>query len=107
MNPGPKAPTGAAPDLAAVRVDRAMTELAHGRAVRLLEHDAALPADALLVCVVENLCAARLSWLAGLGAPLQLLLSGEQLARQRGFTLRMRHRVPRRGSRSMSCANIE
>jgi GTP cyclohydrolase II len=78
MNPDAKAPAGAAPDLAAVRVDRAMTELAHGRAVRLLEHDAVEPADALLVCVVENLCAARLHWLVGLGAPLQLLLSGER-----------------------------
>ena len=55
-----------------------MTELAHGRAVRLLEDDGAEPADALLVCVVENLCAARLRWLTGLGAPLQLLLSGER-----------------------------
>ena len=66
---------------AAVRVDRAQTELTHGRAICL-----AGPADGRsvaavacnLVAAVETLTAARLAWMASWGSPLQLLLTAER-----------------------------
>jgi GTP cyclohydrolase II len=64
----------AEPSLAEVRVDRAITELLHGRPVRLLEADG----TAWLVSAVESLTQARLDGLASLGSPLQLLLGGER-----------------------------
>jgi GTP cyclohydrolase II len=64
----------AEPSLADVRVDRAITELLHGRPVRLLEADGAV----WLVSAVESLTQARLDGLAALGSPLQLLLGGER-----------------------------
>ncbi|OYT98480.1 MAG: GTP cyclohydrolase [Burkholderiales bacterium PBB1] len=66
---------------AAVRVDRAQTELMHGRAVCLtgLAHDqTAASGPCHLVAAVETLNADRLAWLASWGAPLQLLLTAER-----------------------------
>ncbi len=66
---------------AAVRVDRAVTELLHGRAICLVDlldgHPAAV-ATCHLVAAVETLNAARLAWLLSWGAPLQLLLTAER-----------------------------
>lgn len=63
---------------AAVQVDRAQTELRHGRVVVVTTADAAAPL--LLVAAVETLTEARLAWLtaAGGGAP-RLLLTAERL----------------------------
>ncbi len=66
------------PDLAAVRVDRATTELKHGRAVRLCDDDGSASAGALVVAAVEALTASRLGWFCALGVPMQLLLGGER-----------------------------
>ncbi len=66
---------------AAVRVDRAQTELMHGRAICLVDLADGLPAAAAsyhLVAAVETLNAARLAWLSSWGAPLQLLLTAER-----------------------------
>lgn len=66
---------------AAVRVDRAQTELMHGRAVCLTGPVNGQPAaDGFchLVTAVETLNADRLAWLASWGAPLQLLLTAER-----------------------------
>ena len=61
---------------AAVRVDRAQTELAHGRAVCLSGPVGAVACN--LVAAVETLNAGRLAWMASWGAPLQLLLTAER-----------------------------
>lgn len=72
----PRSPEDAPePDLAAVRVDRAATELKHGRAVRLCD-DAG--SGALVIAAVEALTATRLGWFGRLGVPMQLLLGGER-----------------------------
>jgi GTP cyclohydrolase II len=68
--PSTTAPT----ELVATRVDRAQTELRHGRAVQLATGDAA----ACVVVAVEGLTAERLRWLVSLGAPVQLLLTAER-----------------------------
>ena len=89
--PRPTDSTPAAPDeLVAARVDRAQTELRHGRAVRLggidapargaaVEVAADSAADgAAVIVAVEGLTADRLRWLTSLGAPVQLLLTAER-----------------------------
>ena len=66
---------------AAVRVDRAQTELMHGRAVCLTGLASGQPAaggPCHLVAAVETLNADRLAWLASWGVPLQLLLTAER-----------------------------
>lgn len=78
-SPPPLAPEAAhEPDLAAVRVDRATTELKHGRAVRLCDDDGGEPAGALVIAAVEALTATRFGWFAALGVPMQLLLGGDR-----------------------------
>lgn len=61
---------------AAVRVDRARTELRHGRPILLRAPGAD---DALVVAAVETLGPSRLRALGALGAPLALLLTQERL----------------------------
>ena len=70
----------ASAEQAATRVDRAQTELKHGRAIRLIDRDPPVGAvEAGCVAVaVEALTAPRLRWLSSLGAPLQLLLTAER-----------------------------
>jgi GTP cyclohydrolase II len=66
---------------ASVRVDRAQTELMHGRAICLIGPQDGRPAAAAtchLVAAVETLNAARLAWLSSWGAPLHLLLTAER-----------------------------
>ena len=63
------------PELAAVRVDRATTELKHGRAVRVCDTG---DTAALVVAAVESLTATRFGWFAALGVPMQLLLGGDR-----------------------------
>ncbi len=66
---------------AAVRVDRAQTELAHGRAICLNGPMTGRPVAAMacnLVAAVETLNVARLAWMTSFGAPLQLLLTAER-----------------------------
>ena len=66
---------------AAVRVDRAQTELMHGRAICLLGPMDGRPAAAgscHLVAAVETLNAAHLAGLSSWGAPPQLLLTAER-----------------------------
>lgn len=66
---------------AAVRVDRAQTELMHGRAICLTGLATGQPAAGSpghLVAAVETLNADRLAWLASWGVPLQLLLTAER-----------------------------
>lgn len=73
---------------AATRVDRAQTELKHGRAIRLIDRDSpdgVVDAGCVLVAV-EALTPTRLRWLSSLGAPLQLLLTIER-ALALGFPL--------------------
>ncbi len=70
-------------ELAAVRVDRAQTELRHGRAVVVVSADPAAPV--LLAAAVETLGAARLQTLSHAGAPPRLLLTPERL-RAMGWT---------------------
>lgn len=70
-------------ELAAVRVDRAQTELRHGRAVVVVSTDPAAPV--LLAAAVETLGAARLQTLSHAGAPPRLLLTPERL-RAMGWT---------------------
>jgi len=68
-------------DQAAVRVDRAQTELLHGRAICLMGPVDGRPvtgAPCNLVVAVETLNAARLAWLTSWAAPLQLLLTAER-----------------------------
>lgn len=62
---------------AAVRADRAQTELRHGRAVVVVSADPAAPV--LLAAAVETLGAARLQMLSHAGAPPRLLLTAERL----------------------------
>ena len=64
-------------ELAAVRVDRAQTELKHGRAVVVVTTDPSAPV--LLAAAVETLGSARLHSLSALGQPLRLLLTAERL----------------------------
>jgi GTP cyclohydrolase II len=66
------------PELAAVRVDRATTELKHGRAVRVCDAGDTASAAALVVAAVESLTATRFGWFAALGVPMQLLLGGDR-----------------------------
>ena len=76
----PPAPTPLRDEQAAVRVDRALTELLHGRAVCLVdsvEGPPAVAAPCTLVAAVEVLSAARLAWLSAWGRP-QLLLTAER-----------------------------
>ncbi len=66
---------------AAVRVDRAQTELMHGRAICLIgpaDESPVAGAPCNLVVAVETLNAARLAWLTSWAAPLQLLLTAER-----------------------------
>ncbi|MEI7465050.1 MAG: GTP cyclohydrolase II [Burkholderiales bacterium] len=68
-------------ELAAVRVDRAQTELMHGRAICLIgpaDENPVAGAPCNLVVAVETLNAARLAWLTSWAAPLQLLLTAER-----------------------------
>jgi GTP cyclohydrolase II len=78
-SPGLDAPS----ELAAVRVDRAQTELRHGRAVAVVSTDPAAPV--LLAAAVETLGATRLQMLSHAGAPPRLLLTPERL-RAMGWT---------------------
>jgi GTP cyclohydrolase II len=77
-----RAPTVAlaADEQAATRVDRALTELKHGRAIRLIDRDPAADeaATACVVVAIEALTPPRLRWLSSLGAPLQMLLTPER-----------------------------
>ncbi len=66
----------AADEQAATRVDRAQTELKHGRAIRLVDQDAS--AAGWVGVAVESLTAQRLRWLQSLGTPVQLLLTTER-----------------------------
>ncbi|MDO9314610.1 MAG: GTP cyclohydrolase II [Burkholderiaceae bacterium] len=70
----------AADEQAATRVDRAQTELKHGRVVRLIDCDP--PGDVVtsscVVAAVEALTPLRLRWLSSLGAPVHLLLTTER-----------------------------
>jgi len=64
-------------------VDRAQTELMHGRAICLVDLADGHPAEAAtchLVAAVETLNAARLAWLLSWGARLQLLLTAERVS---------------------------
>ncbi|MCW7539136.1 GTP cyclohydrolase II [Aquabacterium sp. A7-Y] len=63
-------------ELAAIRVDRAQTELKHGRALAVLDPQGAAPL--LLVAAVETLTPNRLKWFTSLGGPLRLLLTAER-----------------------------
>lgn len=77
----PPAQTSPEGEQAAVRVDRAQTELMHGRAICLVDGLNGNPTAAAcchLVAAVETLDAARLAWLSSWGAPLQLLLTTER-----------------------------
>ena len=74
--PSPGAGRTGADDLAAIRVDRARTELRHGRAVALQDGPAA---GWLLGAAVETLSPQRLQDFEQLGLPLQLLLTAERL----------------------------
>ncbi len=77
----PPVQTSPEDEQAAVRVDRAQTELMHGRAVCLLGPVDGRPAAAgscHLVAAVETLNAADLAGLSSWGAPLQLLLTAER-----------------------------
>jgi GTP cyclohydrolase II len=74
--PSPGTGRSGADDLAAIRVDRARTELRHGRAVALLGQPAA---GWLLATAVETLSPQRLHDYVQLGLPLQLLLTAERL----------------------------
>lgn len=73
-------PASARAEQAATRVDRAQTELKHGRAIRLIDRDPPDGAvdDGCVLVAVEALTPARLRWLSSLGAPLQLLLTTER-----------------------------
>lgn len=78
LQPSALAAADASSELAAIRVDRAQTELKHGRAIALMAADAdALPAG-LLVASVDTLTSARLQWLQSHGQPLRLLLTAER-----------------------------
>ncbi|CAN5400431.1 GTP cyclohydrolase II [soil metagenome] len=67
-------------ELAAVRVDRARTELRHGRPVAIRATvDADKIGGALLVAAVETLSPSRLRAMSKGGAPLRLLLTAERL----------------------------
>ena len=61
-----------------MRVDRATTELKHGRAVRVCDAGDTASAAALVVAAVESLTATRFGWFAALGVPMQLLLGGDR-----------------------------
>ncbi|WKB51856.1 GTP cyclohydrolase II [Eleftheria terrae] len=63
-------------ELAAIRVDRAQTELKHGRGLAVI--DPQHPSSVLLVAAVETLTPARLKWFAALDAGLSLLLTAER-----------------------------
>lgn len=89
MNPRPLKLQDASPaldtpaELAAVRVDRALTEMRHGRAVVVVAADPTAPV--LLAAAVETLGARRLQMLSHAGAPPRLLLTAERL-RAMGWT---------------------
>lgn len=69
---------GSADEPSAVRVDRARTELRHGRAIAI--RDAARPQDGwLLAAAVETLSPARLQSFEAAATPLWLLLTAERL----------------------------
>ncbi len=84
----PSAQTSPEDEQAAIRVDRAQTELMRGRAICLVDRVDESPAAAAvchlvvvvchLVVAVEMLSAARLAWLSSWGEPLQLLLTAER-----------------------------
>lgn len=63
---------------AAVRVDRARTELRHGRPILVLDEPAE-SGGSRLVAAVETLSPARLAALAALGQPLRLVLTQQRL----------------------------
>ncbi|WP_019562327.1 GTP cyclohydrolase II [Caldimonas manganoxidans] len=65
-----------ASERAAIRVDRAQTELKHGR-VLALRSDAG---SVLLAATIETLSPPRLAWLTSLGMPLRLLFTAERAA---------------------------
>jgi GTP cyclohydrolase II len=78
LQPSALAAADASSELAAIRVDRAQTELKHGRAIALMAQNAdALPAG-LLMASVDTLTSARLQWLQSHGQPLRLLLTAER-----------------------------
>lgn len=75
ISPTPPLPAqDLASERAAIRVDRAQTELKHGRALAL--RSAAGPV--LLAATIETLSPSRLTWLRGLGVPLRLLFTAER-----------------------------
>ena len=77
----PPVPVRPEDEQAAVRVDRAQTELMHGRAICLVEDAALLPArmaPCTLVAAVDTLNAARFASLQSWGVPLQLVLTAER-----------------------------
>lgn len=72
-----------ADEQAAIRLDRAQTELAHGRAIRVIDAEAGGQGEAtlgVLAIAVEGLTAPRLGWMHSLGMPLHLLLTAERAA---------------------------
>lgn len=77
FHPALKLPTDTADERRAVRIDRASTELKHGRAIVVLPADASAPL--LVATAVETLGAARRRGFDALGAPPRLLLTAERL----------------------------
>ncbi len=77
FQPAASLPLASADERRAVQVDRAQTELRHGRAIVVTPADAAAPL--LLAIAVETLSDARLHWLAAAGAAPRLLLTAERL----------------------------
>jgi GTP cyclohydrolase II len=73
-------PASAAEEQAATRIDRAQTELRHGRAIRLIDRDkpGEASADSCVVAAVEALTEPRLRWMSSLGASVHLLLTIER-----------------------------
>ena len=73
-------PASAAEEQAATRIDRAQTELRHGRAIRLIDRDkpSEASADSCVVAAVEALTELRLRWMSSLGASVHLLLTIER-----------------------------
>jgi GTP cyclohydrolase II len=63
-------------ELTAIRVDRAQTELRHGRAVAVVDADGTAPI--VLAASVETLTTARLRWLESISPTLRLLITAER-----------------------------
>lgn len=73
-------PTSADDERAAIRVDRARTELRHGRPIVLTTGPSdGLVEGGLLAAAIETLSPARLAALTAMDAPLQLLLTAQRL----------------------------